>query len=260
VSEVSGNLALTPATDLVDISRAERNDLLLAALRAGVFDFVDFGSHQGASLRYGSKFGGKLGLGIELDDRKSVALLKQGLYVLSQDLFLLPELPKSVDFAVCSHVLEHLANEATIFLTLQRLSRMCRKFVIVEQPDFSSELYLFHEGLKMVHSAMETHHCHIQTRDLVTMLWSLDLGRFILGAKFRIRDSSNPWLHRADAKPPLWTWDEIKHPPKPTVAFDRELFRDIALVIGCSEDADIEGIAAKMNIEKIIMRSYSALL
>ncbi len=246
--------------ELAATPRKERNCFLVDALAEGHFDFLDFGSHRGASLKIGYELGGRRGLGIERNDDKCRELLAQGQYVLSEDIFSLPALSGVVDFAVCSHILEHMPNEHTVYLILEKLARATKRFILIDQPDFSAELYLFQRGFKLAHFAMKGHDCHLPTRRLVEMLWSLDLGHFVVGGKHAIVDSSNPWVHRADAPGPLWKWDAEKDLPKEAVKFNRPLYRDVTIVVGRDPSCDLEHIAKSTGVKDIYLRSHSALM
>jgi hypothetical protein len=60
---------LPPAETLGEMRREQRNDLLLRALEAGAFDFLDFGTHKEGGLDRGLLFGGRVGLGVEIDEQ-----------------------------------------------------------------------------------------------------------------------------------------------------------------------------------------------
>jgi hypothetical protein len=231
----SGAGSLPPAQELAHVPREERTALLLTALQSGVFDFLDFGTHKGGGIRVGESLGGKLGLGIELRDAKVVEALSRGFYVLSEDAFLVPRMPKVVRFAVLSHVLEHLPDEATAYLVLQKIAGYCSDFLFIQQPDFSAETFLWRQGLQFAHTKMKGHMWRPSTTRMMEMIWSLGFGRFLVGGQTPVRASSNQWLHRADVQSrTLWKHDASKDPPKPQVTFEPPLFRDIAIAIGCS--------------------------
>lgn len=254
------SIDLPPAQELAAIPREQRNGMLLEGLQSGKFDYLDFGTHKGGGMRLGQQLGGKCGLGIEINEAKCQALLKNGYYVISEDIFRLPAFFSVVDFAVLSHVLEHLPNSQTIFLVLRKLLDACRKYVLIEQPDFTAESYLYSLGLRLAHFGMKSHTCHLRTRELIEMLWSLNAGRFIVGGKKPINDSSSRWVHRADQISSAGApWDAEKHLPKPQIKFDRALFRDIVVVIGRDQEFDTDSILRAVSADLIYMRSYEVI-
>lgn len=249
---------LPPAQALGEIPREQRNNLLLMALEAGAFDFLDFGTHKGGGLESGRRFGGRLGLGVEIEELKCQHLYRQGHYVLSGDVFNLPVLPRSVDFTVCSHVLEHMPNKHVMYLLVERLAQFCRKFIVIDQPDFSAAQYLYDLGLKMTQMMMESHTTRLATRDIIQMLWDMGLGNFVVYGKLPVRSSDSRWVHSAVAPRHANKWQE-GDPPKPSVKFDRELHRDILIVVGLHDEIDLEAIAATAGAHKLKLRSYSSM-
>jgi hypothetical protein len=252
------NFELPPAQDLAGIPREERTQLLVRALEAGAFDYLDFGTHTGGGLRVGESLGGKLGLGVEMMETKCQALYKRGRYVISEDIFKLPLVRHSVDFAVCSHILEHMPNRHVVYLLLERLSQFCRKYVYINQPDFTATQYLFEKGLKLAHVGLTKHLTQLPTREIVSMLWDLKLGRFIVAGKRAIHNSSHDWVHAVGAPPNVSKWED-GHLPKPYVEFNPPLYRDIVIVIGIDSSVDLEAIANEAGVSKITLRSYSAM-
>jgi hypothetical protein len=254
----SASVGLPPPQQLAVLPREQRNALLLYALNAGAFDFLDFGTHKGGGLQVGRTLGGRLGLGIELVDRKVIDALKAGLYVLSEDAFLLPPLRNAVKFAVLSHVLEHLPDEATAYLVLKKIASCCSDFVFIQQPDFSEEAMLWRKGLQFAHTNMKGHLWRPNTRRLIEMLWSLGFGRFLVGGQNRVRSSSNAWLHRADVQSStLWKHKPEKDPLKPDVSFDPPLYRNVAIAIAKSSNVDLRDIFTKAKVVHVHFESFS---
>lgn len=238
--------------------RAERNQLLLDALRAGHFDFVDFGTHKGGGLNLGLELGGTRGLGIEISEPKCQTLMAKGYYVISEDAFLIPPMSNTVRFAVFSHVLEHLPDEATASLVLKRVSEFCREFIFIQQPDFSAETFLWRKGLQFAHTSMKGHLWRPSTRRLVELLWEMGFQRFAVGGQRVVLDSSCSWLHRADVQSNvLWKHDPQKDPPKPVVSFEPPLFRDVAICVAKSTAVDPKAVLRKTDVRHIHLESFS---
>lgn len=243
---------------LAPLPRAERNARLLDALRGGEFDFVDFGTHKGGGLALGLELGGTRGLGIEINESKCQALLAKGLYVVSEDAFLLPPIANTVRFAVFSHVLEHLPDEATACIVLKRVSEFCRDFIFIQQPDFSAETYLWRHGLQFAHTNMKGHLWRPSTRRLVEVLWNLGFHRFAVGGQSLVADSTDPWLHSAEVQSnALWKHEPETDPPKPAVTFNPPLYRDVAIAVAKSTDVDPQALLRKVRVRHIHLESFS---
>jgi hypothetical protein len=231
---------------LAELPVAERNGILLEGVEEGAFDFIDVGSHKGGGLRLGATLGGNHGLGVEIDERKARSGLQQGLAIYTSDAAALPWDRRVFRFGVCRHVLEHLPDEATVRGVLRRLADICSDFIYVEGPDFSSATYLRDLGLTLAHDTMSTHTCRMDPASLGSALAAVGTRRLLMGRALPIRDSHSRWIHRHDAPRDRGAWREEEDLPKPTVTFDRELYRDIVLLGALSDEADLEGISAKL--------------
>ena len=247
---------LPSPVELSEMPLETRNEILLNALREGVFDYLDFGTHKGGGLDWGLSLGGRRGLGVELNDEKVLHALRSGYYVLSYDVFKIPidEAP-IVDFAVCRHVLEHMPNIHVVALIIERLRKFVRHYIYIEQPDFSQERYLAGLGLKLQGSYLKGHACPMQTRELVKIFWDVGFDNFVVGGIRRCAGSDSQYIHRADVAPrTVGKWRE-GDPPKPSVKFDRPVFRDIIAVLGKHSDVDIFSVAKLCKMEEVFLES-----
>src|SRR5690606_2519300 len=101
-----------------------------------IHDFYDFGCSQGGSIAHAMKhFGGKCGLGIDVDARKVEATRARGFEAEVLDILTLPE-KKQVRFVTMMHFLEHLDSYATASAMLRMACAVSREFVYVAQPFF----------------------------------------------------------------------------------------------------------------------------
>lgn len=222
------------------MSRNERNKILLAMAEAGAFDFVDFGTHKGSGLRFGSDLlGGRQGLGVELNDAKVVENLAAGLHVYSGDVNAIPLDGKRFKFGVCRHVLEHMPNADTVASVLASLARMCSDFIYIEQPDATHEAYLNSLGLMSMAATLSYHTCLMTETELAQTLERAGLANYQIGHRIPQRDSANKWIHAIGSPPNRWAWTETDL-PKPHTKFDRIVYRDIVFVAGLREDLDMD--------------------
>lgn len=248
---------MLPSTaDLLEMPKQRRNEILIGALQEGQFDFLDFGSHTGRGLKRGVQLGGTRGLGIEIDDDKSLALMREGFYVYSDDLLNLPSIKRTIKFALCSHILEHLPGKYHAGIVLNRLATLASEFILIEQPNFSNEMDLFRKGLVAAHSTLTYHTWFATARDFVEVITDLGLYNWIMCGAIPMESSEHNWIHAAGAPPNSWFWEDGKSDPKKKVAFPRTQYRDIVIVVGTDLKFDVEPISKKAGVDRTFMRSY----
>ena len=79
-------------------------------VRAGNYDFVDFGCSTGGSIQWAKRqLNGTKGLGIDIDPKKVAATREAGFDAIIYDINKIPP-RKLVRFTVLSHFLEHIPN------------------------------------------------------------------------------------------------------------------------------------------------------
>jgi hypothetical protein len=227
---------------LASLPREERNAHLLEAARRGVFDFLDFGTHKAGGIRLGESIGGRFGLGVEIDDPKAVNALRRGDAVYSGDVFEFPLTDPVFRFGICRHVLEHLPNLGVVRAVVEKIAGLCREFLYIEGPDFTTERILSRLGLTMAHSTTRLHTCHVTAAEVGAILSNCGFEHVLLGHKIRIDDSANPWVHALGSPPNRSKWQESDL-PKPYVSFEPPIYRDFVLLADVSEQGtDLEAL------------------
>lgn len=249
------SLVLPTPQALGQMPREERNAILYAALNEGVFDYLDFGTHKGGGIEAGKRLGGRLGLGVELSDEKVVVALNRGFYVLSEDVFRISGDRPLVDFAICRHVLEHMPNIHVVALVLGQLKRLVRSHILIEQPDFSQERYLYGLGLKLQAFFLKGHDCPMSTRELIRIFWDTGFDRFALGGMLRIRDSDSSLVHRSDGPNQIGKWRPGDLPKPQKIVFDRPIYRDIVAVLGVNAEVNPRAIAEAAGMQQLYFNS-----
>ena len=236
----------------------ESNARLLRQLYDGGYDFIDLGSNHGGGFRVGERQGGRRGLGFDLQPELVQDLLKQGHDVACMDVRTLRAHEPLVDFAVCSHVLEHLPNLYDVGGVVGALRHICRDYLLISGPCFEEEDYLFSQNLKVLHTAMTDHLCRFKVIDLVDMLHRLRLRDYVIALCEPMKDSGNPWIHRADEPAEdMWTWDAARNLPKPRVEFDRPLHRDFVCIVQLRAGIDTAALLKSFywGYDKVVFRS-----
>ena len=220
--------------------------LFLRRLRENYYDFVDLGTCDGGGFAMAARQGGKRGLGFDLEPHAVIHALDKGLDVACCDVCSLHSDGALVDFAVCSHILEHLPSLQAVRTVLQAMACMCRDYILVFGPCFEEEEYLESKGLKILHSLMLDHTCKFKVIDFIETLHGLRLRDYVIGISREGRTASdNQWVHNAtEMVPPdgLWTYDAAKHKSKPKVVFDREVYINFICVVPLRAGIDTDGI------------------
>ena len=234
------------------------NARYLDQLERGAYDFLDLGSNHGGGFTIGERQGGRRGLGFDLQPQLVEHLIGQGRDVACMDVRSLRTSQPVVDFAVCSHVLEHLPSIYDVGSVIGSLRRACRDYLLISGPCFEEEDYLYSKNLKVLHTAMTDHLSRFKVIDLVTMLHSLRLRDYVVALTLPLKDSNDPWIHRADEPAEgMWTWDAQKSLPKSYASFDRPIHRDFICMVQLRDGVDLSAALETFywGYDKVVMRS-----
>jgi len=177
------------------IKRKQRR--AISSLRAGSFDFLDFGCSNGGSIAFAQKYlGGVRGLGIDIDPKKIESALTNGFEAIQYDILKL-DLHNKVNFLILSHFLEHLPHSDVSFF-VEKACQVSTDFVYIQQPFFDCSYDLFKMGYKLTYSDWHGH------RNSWTVLDFFKMGRglknegvisdFIIRGFRPITSTSNPHI------------------------------------------------------------------
>ena len=252
--------AVEPPSPVLDARIVETTRLFLQRLSQGSYDFVDLGTCEGGGFEIAARLGGKRGLGFDIDPSLVASGLDRGLDVACHDIRALKTDAAKVDFAVCSHILEHLPDVAAVTSVIDASARLARDYILIFGPCFDEEDYLSSLGVKLLHSLMLDHTCKFKVVELIAILHALDLRDYVIGLTERIEDSSNHWIYARDqpvSANALWTYDATRHSPKPHVVFDREVYRDFVCVVPLRDGIDTDAVLRdfRWGYEKIAFQS-----
>src|SRR5205823_2682409 len=139
---------------------------LLNEVASQKFDFVDLGASSGGSMVWAHRqFGGKSGIGFDLDPKKVAQSRAAGHNVHEADIVELKLPADSVRFVVCSHTLEHLPSPRAALQVIQTAIHTAREFAIFRIPYFDADGMLAQLGLKFYHSDWSGHTNRLTTLD-----------------------------------------------------------------------------------------------
>lgn len=199
------------------------------------YDFVDFGCSAGGSIRLMERrFGGR-GIGFDIDPAKVEKTRAAGYDAEVMDLMQLdPRGIGTTRFAVMYHFLEHLP---TLKMARQCILSAClvaREFVLIQQPYFDADPYLFRNGLKLYWSDWGGHPLpmtSLQLHRCILPLLGKRAKRAVIGFRTRLAGSEVPEVHALQSTPDQHGWEQDKHPPKPAMQFDFPVYKNTSAVI-----------------------------
>ena len=129
-------------------------------VRAGNYDFIDFGCSAGGSIQWAKRLlNGTKGLGIDIDPKKVAATREAGFDAIIYDINKIPP-RKLVRFTVLSHFLEHIPNLIDVKNFIRNACEISKDFILIKQPYFDADGYLFQLGLKTFWSDWHGHPSH----------------------------------------------------------------------------------------------------
>jgi hypothetical protein len=223
------------------------------------YDFLDFGCSGGGSIIYVTRiFPGVRGLGLDVDPRKVAKAKEAGFDAEVCDVASLTAAPDQVRFVVMSHFLEHLTGRKPAFDCLLAAARVATEFVVIRQPWFDADGYLFGLGLKFYWSHWRGHRYHMTALEMQQCMEALAsqgaIEQYALFGRKPVRDSGDPSVHPLASPVDQHEWDKTVHPPKPSVAFGIPIYRELCAV-AVRNGGQIDELARRFKFDQPIFRS-----
>jgi SAM-dependent methyltransferase len=180
------------------------------------YEFLDFGCSDGGSLQFIARsFPGKRGLGIDICPRKVARAQQAGFEAICMDVGQLQNTPNCVSFVIMSHFMEHLPNFEIAAKCMKSALVAAKDFVIVRQPWFDSDGYLFRAGLKFYWSDWTGHTFKVTCTDLARMVRTSGVQcRYQIYGRLPVETSSAAVVHPLDSPPDQHSYDPRKHGTK----------------------------------------------
>jgi SAM-dependent methyltransferase len=206
----------------------------LSDVTFGHYDFLDFGSGEGRSIAHCCKlFGASRGLGIDVDRGKVARAQAAGVEVVVGDILAIPD-DVTVRFVSMLDFLEHLETHQAVREALAVAARVASDFIFIRHPSFEDEAYLRALGFKQFWTDWTGHKAHVLISDFAEMF--NDLGLHLWNAVFKdpVTTSAHPSILPLTAPPDQHAYDEKTCGPKPTVRFEKPVFRQIDLYVPTS--------------------------
>ncbi len=199
------------------------------------YDFVDFGCSKGGSLEFGTKFFGGRGIGLDIDEAKVRKAIANGHDALHLDVSSLdPATVGQTGFVLMSHFLEHLPKFAVASKCIASACKISRDFVLIQQPYFDADPYLFSNRMKVYWSDWRGHTLPMTTLQLYRATRPLlgDIARrVIICGRHKILSSAAPEIHHISSPDEQQKWDGSIHPPKADIHFTYPVFKETCVII-----------------------------
>ncbi len=213
------------------------------------FDFVDFGCKKGGSFSFCERvLGGKRGLGIDKNPVYVTEFCEAGGEAIVADVTQTGLPNDFVRFVCVSHLLEHLPNWDIVEKALLEAIRIAREYVYVVGPYFDADDYLESMGITFFWSNWSWHPTHVDARSLAGILRKHGHTDFECWGKIKILGSDNVAIHPIDSPRDQHDYDENIHPPKPSIQFDRPIYREMVFLIPLKELPDKPSILSALKL------------
>ena len=188
-------------------------------------DFIDFGASKGGCIDFAvANLGGRKGLGVDNDPSKVARMRTLGYDCIEGDITDLVLPARSVRFVTMSHVLEHLPDVEAVRHAVGCAAQVASDFLFIQGPCFDADHALAEHGLKFYWSDWHGHTCHLTTAKLRSVLDAEGLTDYLMMARLRVADSSDPTIHPLESARDQHDYQIDVHPPKPAVRFVPPLY------------------------------------
>lgn len=235
----------------------EMNSSFLENLANKEYDYIDLGTLTGGGLELGKRFGGKKGLGFEISPAQIPKLYREfGYNVYCGDIrqIAFDEIGK-VEFAVCSHILEHLENKFQVACIIEKLASACTDYVFIQGPLFDTETALWRKGIKLGHTNIRDHYTRFTLRDLMNILYDLKLHNYAIGVQSPIKNYNSSVVLSAAEPLGKWKYQEgVSLPKKVNQRFYKTIYRNFACCINLKDvSIDLSIIKEAAKVEKWVV-------
>ena len=212
------------------------------------FDFIDFGCSAGGSIDWARRrFGGRRGLGVDINPDKVAAARAAGFEAVVADGARLDQFTGKVRFATMIHFLEHLPSIEAARKVVGTALSISRDFLYVRQPWFDSDGALMRQGLKLYWSHWRGHPLPMTSLQAYALFEDLRktgrCARFAIYGRTPIVSSDDPAVLPLSAPSDSHQYEPERDGPKPTVPLDGVFTELVVVATPRRADTIDEGVA-----------------
>ena len=209
------------------------------------YEFLDFGCSAGASLeRYGKMFQAEgKGLGLDINPEKVRLTKEEGFNAEVCDITKL-QLSTKVRFGIMHHFLEHIPSIHDVKEISRKACSFVNDFVLIRQPYYDADPYLFSLGFKFFWSDWRGHPNNMTLLEfhnvLMPMVSAGFIKRFSLYGFYPVTSSEDPAIHNLDSKIDQHEWNIKEHTLKKKINFSIPVYREVMAILDVSGNATHE--------------------
>lgn len=245
------------------VNNMQGEDYSINSIKFQEYDFMDFGCSKGESIKYGqNKFGGKKGIGIDIDYEKvkmarhyikTSDKLSDGHTAICEDITQLVNynIASKVRFTTAIHFLEHVNGMDEAEIIMESAANLSEEFVYISQPFADMDSQLFKMGLKTYYSDWTGHKNLMTSYDFYkicrNMYYRDTIKDFVIFGTVAINDSSNNYIHPIDSPINQHEYNEKIHPPKDNNITFNGLYKDINVLMILNDDFNFEKTISSIN-------------
>lgn len=211
-------------------------------INANDYEFLDFGCSAGGSLdRYGKMFkaDGK-GLGLDINPEKVRLTKEKGYNAEVCDITKL-QLNAKIRFGIMHHFLEHIPSMYDVDKIVRKACSVVSDFVLIRQPYFDADPYLFSHGFKFFWSNWRGHPNNMTLLEFQNILMPMVseglIRRFSLYGLYPVTSSKDPAIHNLDSKIDQHEWNIEEHSLKEEINFSIPVYKEVMAILDVSGNA-----------------------
>lgn len=200
--------------------------------------FFDFGCSHGNGMMWVQNQLGCSGLGFDIIETKLLSTSAKDLLCSRYDILKLPD-QKLVPFTTLFHMLEHLNSKWDAYEYIEKAVEVSTEYVIMKQPYYDADPFLFSLGMKTFYSDWTGHRNHMVTNDFYFILEKLRREKKIAGFAIRynlpILSSDDKKIHPLSSARDSHDYDSEHFPEKKkNIVFNFPMFYEIQVAIDVS--------------------------
>jgi len=226
---------------------------------ADEYEFLDFGCSAGGSLElYGNMFQAEgKGLGLDINPEKVRLTKEKGYNAQVCDITKL-QLNNKIKFGVMNHFLEHIPNIQDVNIIVKKACSIIDDFLLIRQPYYDADPYLFSNGFKFYWSNWRGHPNHMTLLEFHNMLMPLVteglIKSFSLYGMSPVTSSEDSAIHNIDSMIDQHGWNKKEHTPKRNIEFSIPVYKEVLAIV------DLSGNSTDKVISKLkpFVKLYSS--
>jgi hypothetical protein len=203
------------------------------------YDFIDLGGGSGNSLEFGaSSLAGTSGIGVDVDHSAVSATIAAGFDAIQSNASKLALPPGSVRFALLFQLLSRTGGTAEARSCISVAVSAARDFVMIREPWFDSDGYLFTCGMKVFWSDLPGLKNKMSSLDIMSAVNGADQSRIVdfhIYGRGLIRDSRSSVVHPLRAPPGDREFDADRHDHKPYIEFTESIYTETITIVRLNE-------------------------